>query len=135
MEFDLSPHIKAILCGRGMCKGDRLLCASSNCKYHPKNQPDPDFGKDILVKGYGACSRCGSKTDWSEREWNDREQRDILKCKTCKLRIPRSGMVWTQGVFPRHRGKKHYYYHAECWDAKYIDVPNGDNDEEEKAGL
>lgn len=111
-----------------MCKEDRLLCASSNCKFHLKDQPDPDFGRDIQVKGYGVCPRCGTKTDWSEREWNDREQKDVLRCQACRMRIPKSKMMWTQEVVSKHRRNKHFYYHAECYEALFFDVP--DDDEE-----
>ena len=127
MRFKLNPHTKAILCGRGMCKEDRLLCASDNCIFHPENQPDPDFGKEIRVRGYGVCSMCKSKTDWSEREWNDRERRDVLKCGICKKRIPKSNVVWTQEVMSKHRRKKHFYYHIECYDAMFFDIPDDDD--------
>ena len=49
MRFKLTPHVKAILKGRGMCKDDRLLCASETCLFHPSGTSDTNYGKDIEI--------------------------------------------------------------------------------------
>jgi len=122
MEFRLTPHVKAILCGRGMCKGGRLLCAATNCLYHPKDSPDPDFGRDIEVKGFAICSRCGNKTEWDEgAEWSDDKQKVIMRCKVCHKILPKKSIEWTQWVKSRHRRRKHEYFHKECYDAMFFD--------------
>jgi len=125
MEFPLSPHVKAILCGRGMCDNGRLLCSASNCLYHLKDSPDPKYGRDIEVKGYIICPRCGARTNWNEKEWNDREQRAIIKCMACNKSVPTNKVIWTQKVISKHRSRSHQYFHKECWEAMFIDV-NGD---------
>jgi hypothetical protein len=125
--FPLTPHIKAILCGRGMCKDGRLLCAATNCLFHPKESTDPDFGRDIEIKGYAVCPRCNTKTDYSDgAEWDDRHRRVFIRCKTCKKIISRKKIVWTQEVYSKHRKSNHQYYHIECWDAMFIDIPDDD---------
>ena len=122
-EFTLNPHVKAILCGRGMCKGGRLLCAATNCLFHPEDSPDPDFGRDIEVKGYVICPRCDAKTEYLEgTEWNDKKRQTVMKCKVCHRVIPKKKINWTQKVVPKHRRTKHEYYHIECWDAMFLDV-------------
>lgn len=123
MEFALSPHVKAILCGRGMCKDDRLLCAATNCLFHPKESTDPDFGRDIQIKGYAVCPRCKIKTDYFEgAEWDDRHRQVLIKCKTCGKLMSRKQIIWTQMVVSKHHKKSHQYYHKECWDAMFIDL-------------
>jgi len=131
MRFKLTPHVKAILKGRGMCKDDRLICASETCLFHPMGTSDPDYGKDIEIKGYGICPRCGMKTDYSAGiEWDDKTRTVLLKCSGCGRVIPKKYITWTQEVVSRHRRHKHFYYHAECWDKFFIDV---EDDEEETA--
>jgi len=127
LDFALSPHVKSILCGRGMCKDGKLLCSATNCIFHPKDQPDPDFGRAIEVKGYGICSRCEVKTDWEERKWSDRLQHDILHCKACRKFISRKSITWTQQVKSKHHRHSHEYYHMECWDAMFIELPDDDD--------
>ena len=139
MRFPLNPHTKAILCGRGMCKCEvingkkhcRLLCASENCIFHPPNSSDSDFGRDIEVKGYAICPRCKTRNEYPEDTyWDDRQQKNIMKCKTCGRIISKKLIEWTQYVISRHRRRAHLYYHAECYDKMFIDVPD-DEDEEE----
>jgi len=124
MEFPLSPHVKDILCGRGMCKSGRLLCNAPNCRYHPKDSPDPDFGRDIIVKGYIMCPRCKDKTDYSNREWDDKRRQPRIKCKTCHMLLSIKNMTWTQWVVSKHRRNNHQYFHKECWSGMHIDVPD-----------
>lgn len=127
MEFPLTPHTKAILCGRGMCKDGRLLCAATNCLYHPKESSDPNFGRDIQIKGYTICPRCETKTDYADGAvWDDRHRRVFIKCKACGKIMPRKSIVWTQMVKSKHRKNSHHYYHEECWDAMFIEVPDDD---------
>lgn len=131
MEFTLTPHTKNILRGRKMF-ADRLLCAAPNCLYHVKDQPDPEFGREIEVKGYAVCSRCGATTSWEDGKEEDRiNRKTIMRCQICKRVIPMRNVVWTQKVVSRHRGDKHEYFHGECWDAKFIEVPDDDETEGE----
>lgn len=124
MEFILTPHTKNILRGRKMFT-DRLLCAAPNCLCHVKDQPDPEFGREIEVKGYAICPRCGAKTVWEDGKEEDHAHRKtIMRCRVCKRIIPIKLVKWTQKVISRHRGKIHEYFHGECWDAKFIDVPD-----------
>lgn len=134
MEFPLTPHVKEILKGRGFCTPDgRLLCSATNCLFHVKSQPDPEFGREIEIKGYGICSRCNCKTDWEDGKEEDiANRKTILRCSTCKKIIPKKSIVWTQRVISRHRKSRHEYNHLECWNAKFRDVPNGDEDEPEE---
>lgn len=131
-EFRLSPHVFAILRGRGMCKNDRLLCSASRCRFQPAGcNPSSDFGRDIEIKGYGICPRCNAKVDWAFGiEWDDAAHITILKCTICKTRIPKRCIVWTQIVVSKHRKNKHYYYHKECYDDMFVDLPDDDVDEE-----
>lgn len=123
MEFNLNPHTKLILRGRGMCEGDRLLCAATNCLFHIKENPDPKFGRDIEVKGYIICSRCKVKTGYVEGlEFNERLRKNIVRCKACNKISPDNKIVWTQGVVSRHRKSRHEYFHIECWNAMFFDV-------------
>ena len=123
MKFELTPHVKSILCGRGMCKNGELLCAATNCLFHPKDSPDPDFGRDIKIKGFVICSRCKTKNLFpDDAEWNDRKQKLVMKCKACRRTISLKHVVWTQEVISRHRRSSHLYYHKECWDAMFFDV-------------
>lgn len=130
MEFPLTPHVKNILRGRGMCSGDRLLCAASNCLYHVKDQPDPEFGREIEVKGYAYCPRCGTKTSWEDGK-EEHGRKTIMVCQVCNKVIPIKKMVWTQQVVSRHGKNKHEYFHGECWDAKFLDVPDDEDEPEE----
>lgn len=138
MEFNLNPHTKLILCGRGMCECEiingkkycRLLCAATNCFFQPKDSPDPKFGRDIKVKGYIICSRCKVKTGYVEGlEFNEQLRKDIVRCKACNKISPNSKIVWTQGVISRHRKSRHEYFHKECWDAMFIDVELEEDEE------
>jgi len=123
MEFLLTPHTKSILCGRGMCEDDRLLCAATNCNFRPKDSPDPKFGREIEVKGFIICPRCKTMTKYSEGlEWNDELRRSIMKCKACNKIVSNNKIKWTQGVVSRHRKSRHEYFHKECWDSMFIDV-------------
>lgn len=131
MRFILTPHVKAILCGRGMCDGDRLLCEAEKCLYREEESPDPKFGRDIEVEGEGICSRCKANTLWSEgKEFSDQLRRTILKCKVCKMVIPRKSIIWTQEVISKHRRTRHRYFHKECYEATFI---GGDEEEDEEA--
>ena len=123
MEFKLTPHIKKILCGRGMCKDGRLLCSATHCLHHPEDSPDPDFGREIEVKGYAVCPRCGYKVLYPDHlVWDDRKVHSRLVCPICKKIIPISRVKWTTIVVSRHKRRRHYYYHKECWDAMFIDL-------------
>jgi len=130
VEFSLTPHVKNILRGRGMCKDGRLLCAAPNCLYHVKDQPDPEFGREIDVKGYAYCPRCGTNTSWEDGK-EEQGRKTIMRCQVCKKVIPIKNVVWTQKVVSRHKKKKHDYFHSECWDAKFIDVPDEEDDTKE----
>lgn len=129
MEFPLSPHVKDILCGRGMCNSGRLLCCAPNCLYHPKDSPDPTFGRDILIKGYIICSRCTTQHDYSDTEWDDKGRQPRIKCKTCNKQLSMKDFVWTQIVISKHRRRNHQYFHKECWDGMFFDS----SDDEETA--
>ena len=125
MEFPLTPQVKEILCGRGMCKGDKLLCAARNCLHHPKESSSPDFGREIVPKGYAICPRCSVKTSWENgRVWSDKVQKNLMKCQACGRIIPYKLIIWTQIVFSKHRKKSHEHFHGECWDAMFIDIPD-----------
>lgn len=128
MEFPLSPHVKSILCGKGMCKAGRLLCSATNCLNHPKDSSDPNFGRDIHIKGYVICPRCGVKTDYSEAEWDDRGRQLRIKCRVCQKNLSIRKMVWTQIVISKHRRHNHEYFHKECWEAMFIDLDYEDDD-------
>lgn len=134
MRFPLTPHVKNILKGRSFfTKDGRLLCAANEqCLHYVKDQPDPDYGRDIQIKGHGVCPRCGKKTDWSERVFNERMDKYVLKCNVCAMKLIRKDMVWTQEVESRHNGENHEYHHGECWDAKFINIPDDDDEKEEK---
>jgi len=134
-EFRLTPHVLAILKGRGMCKGERLLCSASRCLFQPAEcKPDSDYGRDIEIKGYGICPRCKAKTDYAVGiEWNDVIQAIVMRCNICKTRIPKKAIVWTQIVIPKHRKNKHYYFHKECYDAMFLDIPDEEGEEEEES--
>lgn len=127
MEFPLTPHIKKILCGRGMCKDGRLLCSAPNCLFYVEGQPDPEFGCEIEVKGYAYCPRCGKKTSWDDGK-EEVGRKTLMKCQTCGKIIPIKSVVWTQRVVSRHKKGHHEYLHGECWDIKFIDVEDDEND-------
>jgi len=120
MRFVLTPHVRDILIGRGMTKNGRLLCSATHCLFHPEDNPDPDFGREIEVKGVVKCPRCGAETDYYEAaEWNDKSRKPIIKCKACGRVIPKEKVKWTQWVVSNHRHSRHLYYHDECREASY----------------
>ena len=132
MGFPLTPHTKEILKGRGFCTPDgRLLCSATICLFHVKHQPDPEFGREIGIKGYGVCPRCANITNWEDGKEEDTVNRKtILRCTTCRKIIPKKNIKWTQKVVSRHRKTIHEYFHGECWDAKFIDLPDDENETE-----
>jgi len=126
VKFRLTPHTKAILRGRGMCKDGRLLCAAANCLFSIKS-PDPEFGREIKVRGYAICPRCKTKYNYPEDNvWDDRTQKQILRCKRCNRLISMKDIKWTQEVISRHYRNRHEYFHKECFDAMFLDVEDDD---------
>jgi len=134
MEFILTPHIKAILCGRGMCKEDKLYCCATRCLFQPEDVTDPLFGREIEIKGTAKCPRCNTIVKYpDDLEFDSISQISRLKCPACKRIVPQSLMTFTQKVVSRHyRSGKHVYMHKECADAMYIDIKDEENGEKEE---
>lgn len=150
-DFIITPHTKNIIVGRkeGRGESDVLICAAKNCLHKSgatetilindnKNgmtnlNPvliDPNFGKEIEVTGFITCPRCEHKVSYPEDlgEFNpEKQEATNLICPICKKILPlkdsegKFTVTWTQRVVSKHRRKKHYYYHGECFDALFLD--------------
>jgi len=130
--FLLTPHVKAILCGRGMCKDDKLYCCASKCLFQPEGVSDPLFGREIEVKGTAVCPRCNTTASYpDDLEFDNSTQISLFKCPACRKIIPLNLVTFTQYVVSKHyKSKRHVYMHKECAEAMYIDVADENGDEE-----
>lgn len=133
----MTPHIAAILRGRGMYKDGKLLCCATRCLFE-----DSEYGRDIIVKGEILCPNCKAKVHYhadtergisSDLEFDEGSQRFLLKCPACKKIISLRLIKWTQTVVSKHHRGRHLYYHKECNEAMYHDIPDdeGDSSDEE----
>ena len=126
LEFYINPHTKNIIVGRkdGRDKknGDditKLICSANGC------------GKEILVTGIVKCPRCINTIVKYPEDLgipvNPKNPIKSLVCPACHNSIPikdndgKYTVTWTQRVISKHRHNKHSYYHAEHWDALFID--------------
>lgn len=134
VEFLLTPHVKAILCGRSMCKNGKLICSATNCIFASKNSEHPEFERVIEVKGEGKCPQCNSNISYpDDLVFDEFFQKDILKCPRCNKTLSLNIIKWTQRVVSKHyRSKKHIYMHKECYEAMYLDIKDDDDGEEIK---
>ena len=123
MEFLLTPHTKLILSGNGVTKqgrGMKLVCAAPVCVMDQKGE-----GRDIHLRGYVECKRCGYKEPFSDwyGEWVDIDQKkgvyrkNVANCKQCTKAMK---ITFTQIVVSKHRKSNHYYYHKECYEAMFF---------------
>lgn len=137
MEFLLTPHTKNIIIGRGLGYDDIIICASNHCiqreneigKISGDTNIDPNWGKEIEVKGFIICGRCGYRVIYPEHLGEfDEDNQEIathLVCPVCSSKIPIKNdkgkylIIWTQVVVSKHRRQRHCYYHKECWDALF----------------
>jgi hypothetical protein len=125
MGFIYTPHIEAILRGRGMFKEGILRCCATHCIFEVDGK---GFGREIVVMGMAKCPSCDAFITYpDDLEFQEATQKSVLKCPVCKAQIPLSMVSWTQSVISKHHRGKHLYYHQECYEAQYIDV----SDEEE----
>jgi len=133
MEFIITPHTKNIIVGRkeGRRESKELLCIAKTCIHGDRR---------IEVKGYIICSRCTTHVYYPENLGIPVNNKDIAKslvCPTCHNGIPMKNdkgeyiVIWTQRVVSKHRHSRHDYYHGECFDTIFIDLP----DEEETESL
>lgn len=130
-RFLLTPILAHKLEGRGM----HLICHASQClhenlgadsellKYqiNISNQEvtnEHDFRRKIMVAGYGECERCHSRTLITEFEHDPKTRKGIPKCKKCGNRCK---IVYIQEVVSKHRKTSKYYFHAECYDALFLE--------------
>jgi len=120
-KFPLTPHTKSILEGRRL----NLICSAPICLHQPKDSPDPLYGRDIQVKGFGLCKRCGHKTDIAHfpfrvrNPWKDHQKTvQTPQCEKCGSKSIK--VVYTQYVISKHRKSNHYYYHEECFDNLFL---------------
>jgi hypothetical protein len=132
-EFILTPRMANILKGRKM----RLICSAPKCLFATGETNDLLFEREIKVKGYGICSRCGHKTPLEMFEYSDQKAVELAhkheyRAKS-KLTIPkcevcggRTRVVYTQKVIARHHKKSHFYYHKECWENMYFHGETGE---------
>ena len=132
VEFALTPHIKAILCGRGMCKDGKLICSATNCIFASKNSEHPEFERVIEVRGEGKCPACKYDISYpDDLVFDDFLQKDILKCSHCNKTLSLNIITWTQKVVSKHyRSKKHIYMHKECYENQYFNIPDDENESE-----
>lgn len=129
MEFPFTPHIASILHGRGMYKDEKLMCCATHCIFETEKA---GFGREIEVKGIAKCSNCGASAKYPEDlEFDEHSQHSNLKCPACKQKISLLIVEWTQKVVSKHHRTKHLYYHKECHDAQYLDVPDDGTEEED----
>lgn len=119
-RFLLTPHTESILEGRGL----NLICSAPICLHQPKDTPDPLYGRDVQVKGFGLCKRCGHKTDIAHfpfkvrNPWKDHEKTvQTPQCEKCGSKSMK--VTYTQYVVSKHRKSNHYYYHEECYEAMF----------------
>jgi hypothetical protein len=132
MEFPYTPHVAAILHGRGMFIDGKLMCCATHCIFETEKA---NFGREIEVKGEANCPNCGFITKYPEDlEFGEHSQRSILTCPACKQKISQSSIKWTQKVVSKHHRGKHLYFHKECHDALYHDVEDEPEGTEEDVG-
>lgn len=119
LEFFINPHTKNIIVGRkeGRKEGKDLSCCAKKCL-------NPE-GKEINVKGFLNCDRCGTKVSYPENFVKDSNS---LVCPTCNKVLPIKDdkenytVTWTQKVISKHKRHKHEYFHGECYDGRFIDI-------------
>lgn len=122
MQFPYTPHISSILRGRGMFKDGKLVCCAIHCLFETEKA---GFGREIEIKGIAVCPNCKAKIRYpDDLEFDEYSQHSILKCPVCKNNISNKLIKWIQFVVSRHHRKKHLYFHSECWDAMYYNLPN-----------
>jgi hypothetical protein len=128
MEFIITPNSKSIISGRKEGRGEKreLTCIANKCLYKDRA---------INVLGYITCSRCNTKVNYPENlaiPVEDKISFNLI-CPTCKKSISMKNdngeyvVIWTQRVVSKHRHSRHDYYHGECFDNIFVDIP----DEEE----
>jgi hypothetical protein len=123
MEFIYTPHIEAILRGRGMFKDGSLKCCAIHCIFEVGNK---GFGREIVVMGSAKCPNCDAPITYpDDLEFQESTQKSLLKCPVCKSQVSFTLVKWTQDVISKHHRKKHLYFHRECYDAMYQDVEDG----------
>jgi hypothetical protein len=122
MGFTYTPHIEAILRGRGMFKDGTLKCCATHCIFEVGTR---GFGREIVVMGTAKCHICKTEVTYpDDLEFQETTQKPLLKCPTCKAQIPLKKVKWTQNVVSKHHHSNHLYYHKECHDAMYHNVSN-----------
>lgn len=127
MGFTYTPHIEAILRGRGMFKDGSLRCCATFCIFEVEGK----MGREIVVMGEANCPVCHAPATYpDDLEFQEATQKSILKCPACKTQIPLSAVNWTQGVISKHHRSKHQYFHKECYEAQYIDSPDDGTEED-----
>jgi len=129
--FLLTPTLEHILSWDGINsfgRGMKLICCAPHCIYETGDKnPDIYFERKIEWKGYAECTKCGTQTPLAHLEHTDniglkkqyRSHNDtiISECPKCSNPIK---VVFTQWVVSKHRKKRHYYYHFECYDRMFI---------------
>jgi len=126
MNFTYTPHIEAILRGRGMFKDGSLRCCAAHCIFEVGSK---GFGREIVVMGTAKCPDCGSPIVYpDDLEFQEQTQKSILKCPACKSQLSLLAVIWTQNVVSKHHRSKHLYFHSECYDAMYQDVKDDEED-------
>jgi Zn finger protein HypA/HybF involved in hydrogenase expression len=133
MEFIITPHTKNIIVGRKEGRGEEreLLCVAKTCLHVSKENPlFPN--RKIEVKGYVKCPRCMTKVNYPENLYISVENKVVsnLICPACHNNISMKDdkgnfiVTWTQRVVSKHRHSRHDYYHGECFDTIFIDLPD-----------
>jgi hypothetical protein len=126
MGFTYTPHIESILRGRGMFKDGTLKCCATHCIFEVGGK---GFGREIVVMGTAKCPDCGASITYpDDLEFQESTQKSILKCPVCKSQISLEIVKWTQDVVSKHHRSKHLYFHKECYENQYLDVPDESND-------
>jgi hypothetical protein len=122
MGFTYTPHIEAILRGRGMFKDGSLKCCATHCIFEVEGK----MGREIVVMGEAKCPKCGAPATYpDDLEFQELTQKSLLKCPACKSQISLSLVKWTQDVVSKHHRSKHLYFHKECYEAMYVDSDDG----------
>lgn len=130
MEFPYTPHISSILKGRSMFVNGKLMCCATHCLFETSIK---NFGREIEVKGIAECPNCKSKIEYpQDLEFNEQRQQSFLKCFICKKILSMSIVTWTQIVVSKHYKTKHLYFHKECHENRYIDIPVDEDDGEDE---
>jgi DNA-directed RNA polymerase subunit RPC12/RpoP len=125
MGFYYTPHIEAILRGRGMFKDGSLRCCANHCIFEVGGK---GFGREIVVMGSAKCPNCGASVVYpDDLEFQEATQSPLLKCPICKSQVLLALVQWTQFVVSKHHRGKHLYFHGDCYEAMYCDVKDEEN--------